>query len=150
MNQVKNLPWIAIRDIGFIARKAVASKKPPEELMLEVEAPAEYVKDCLMGEHFREGWFLSYHYHGEDYNLCRAEGEDADGDNKQLHIRIFDKGGDKCVIAAHKELCPINHPRRHLNGDKYSVEDGIKHTEELLAHFSVSHGKVERIEEGAT
>jgi len=73
VNQVKNLPWIAIRDVGFLARKHLATKQRPRRPHLAVPLSADELQDRLMNYHFREGWFMSYHCHGEKYNLCRAE-----------------------------------------------------------------------------
>jgi len=71
VNQVKNLPWIAIRDVGFLARKHLATKQRPRRPHLAVPLSADELQDRLMNYHFREGWFMSYHCHGEKYNLCK-------------------------------------------------------------------------------
>jgi len=148
VNQIKNLPWIAIRDVGFLARKHLATKERPRRNHITVPLSADEVKDRLMNRHFREGWFMSYHYHGEKYNLCRAEGEDPEGNNKQLHIRVFEYGEMASLIFAHTELCPIEHPRRHINGELQSVEEGLKMTEEILLAENVSSKQIDKVEVG--
>lgn len=135
---VKDLPWVAIRRAGFQARKLVASKSRPSRDYLMVEMDREELVDILRKNHFREGWFLSYHYHGEDANLCRAEQGGGRYTDYQLHIRVFEMDSGLCELYCHYELCPIAHPRLHLQGKNQSVERGLHMTQEILEEEGVA------------
>lgn len=134
---VKDLPWVAIRRAGFNARKVLASKERPNRNHLVVDMSEAELRDMLRSNHLREGWFLSYHYHGEDANLCRAEQGEGEYTDYQLHVRLFEVGEDRCELYCHYELCPIAHPRLHLRGVDQSVAKGIEMTSEILSNEGV-------------
>ena len=125
MNQIKNLPWVAIRDAGFICRRILASKERPDRKHLLVDAPIDELDVLFAENHYRSSWFISYHYHGEDKNLSRSEYHHGEFENLQHHIRLFDREDDRTELFSHVEVCPIEHPREHLNGAMHSVDEGI-------------------------
>lgn len=129
----KDVPWHLIRDGTYLFRKRFASVEPPEEDHIIVHEDVETLKDLFRGDHYREGWFLSYHYHGEDANVCRAEKiETGLHTDFQTHIRMFDQGDGTVKLMAHVELCPIAHPKLHIKEEVYSVEGGVDNALETL------------------
>lgn len=142
MARVRDLPWKAIRRVGFRARKIFARTGRPEEEHLVVDAPIDVLKDELRKEHFRESWFLSYHYNGEDANLSRAEYKHGTWNDLQLHIRLFEREDERTDLHAHVELCPIQHPRKHLNGKMQSVSKGVQMSQGLMDKIGIGYERV--------
>lgn len=132
MNRIKDLPWVALRDAGYVFRRLVATKNRPDREHLLIDAPIEELQTMFRKEHFRSGWMLSYHYKGEDANLSRAEYKHGDYNELQLHIRLFDREDDRTELMAHVEVCPIEHPRQHLKGKYHSEEKGVMMTKGIL------------------
>lgn len=146
MSRISDLPWKAIRRVGFRARKTFARTDKPEQEHLVVDAPIDVLKDELRKEHFRESWFLSYHYKGEDANLSRAEYKHGTWNDLQLHIRLFDREDDRTELYPHVELCPIQHPRKHLNGELQSVTKGVQMSQGLMDKMGIAYERVEQNE----
>lgn len=142
MVQVRDLPWKAIRRVGFRLRKTFARTNKPNEEHLLVDAPIDILKDELRKEHFRENWFISYHYKGEDANLARAEYKHGTFNDLQLHIRLFEREDERTELYAHVELCPIQYPRKHLNGKMQSVKKGVQMSQGLMDKAGIGYERV--------
>lgn len=136
---VRDLPWRLIRRVGFSLRKELASKDKPNRDHILVDMSVEDLRDFFREKHYREGWFLSYNYHGEDGNLCRAELEHDDYGDYQHHIRLFDAGAGKTEVYAHYELDPIQFPRKHLNGVGQSVKKGQQLLKTILDSHKIAY-----------
>lgn len=147
MSWVRELPWRAIRKAGYGFRRVFATKDTPKRKHLLVDEDIEGLETLLRKENFRSGWLLSYHYKGEDGNLSRAEYEYGDLSEKQLHIRLFEEEEGQTVIYTHYEMCPIEHPRKHLNGAEQSVDIGHKMTKEILDKHNIGYIEAGRGEE---
>lgn len=132
MGAIRNLPWKLIRKSGYTLRRLVATKDKPQREHLLVDAPIEALQKELRINNFRSGWFLSWHFKGEDGNLCRAEYKHGDLNELQLHIRLYDREDDRTELHAHVEMCPVEHPRKHLNGKMHSTGKGIMMTKGIL------------------
>lgn len=143
MTGITKLPWRAIRRSGYLFRRLVATKDKPKELHLLVDSPVDKLEDELRMEHFREGWILSYHYKGEDSNLCRAEFKHGAYSDLQLHIRLFDRDDDRTELYAHIELDPMSHPRLHIKGQMLHTGKGIQMAQGILDQKGIVYEKVE-------
>lgn len=135
--RIKNLPWNFIRSSVYTFRRVFGTKEVPERDHLLVESTVGELEDIFRSEHFRTGWFLSYHYKGEDGNYCRAEFGQEGQEDMQLHIRVFDKGGGECLLYAHYETDPVEHPRTHLRGENESVSNGIRMVKDILDDYDI-------------
>lgn len=139
---ITKLPWKTIRTVGFQVRKNLASVKKPDADYTVVDMEVSELEDLLRQHHFRSGWFLSYHYHGEDANLCRAEWYGVEEPDRQLHIRLFDQNNGNTAVYAHMELCPIAHPRKHIKEEHFSADQGNKMFREIADSEGLNYYKV--------
>lgn len=130
--KVTKLPWKFMRRSLYTIRRAVGGVRRPDEKHLVVESDIETLEDAFRKLHFREGWFLSYYYRGEDSNLCRAEYKEDEFEDYQLHIRLFERSDGRVEIYSHVELDPMQYPRKHISEVNISTEEGVEMTKGIL------------------
>jgi hypothetical protein len=109
------LPWKAIRRLGYAARRHLGSyPKPSAEALATINANLATVEQRLGTQSYEPGWPFSYHYEGEDLNARRYyyDGE-REYPHRQLHIRGWEMDG-AVAIDAHEEPSTIQHTRVHI------------------------------------
>lgn len=140
----KKVPWHLVRDSVYRFRRVAASVDRPDEDYIAVDRGLDILTDMFRSDHYREGWFLSYHYYGEVANISRPEYvSNQKYDAFQTHARFFRDARDGYHIMAHRELCPISHPKLHLEEEHYSIEDGLENVMETLDYYDIQYELVE-------
>ena len=109
-----DLPWKLIRKTILTIRRMYFTHPKPEDT-LELQLSVSRFQEVLIEDHFEDGWYVSYHYEGEDINLRRPQGKNSAG-NRQRHIRVWDNGDGGVEFEAHDEMSPIQNPKEHLLG----------------------------------
>lgn len=136
----RRVPWLAVKEGVYLFRVGFASQPKPEQEHIIADAGVEELSKVYRKSHYRTGWFLSYHYHGEDANLCRPEYIERDGTpNCQTHIRLFGRDDGRTEILPHVEVCPIAHPKLHLKEEFYSVSRGVEKAHETLHNNGIQY-----------
>jgi len=113
------LPWRALRRAFYAARRELFTNGRPSHLVA-LDVPLETARTRFAENGYVPEWPLSYHYHGEDANLCRYY-HDATRDypHRQLHVRLFVEDGTTQVYA-HEEPSALLHPKAHLSDSDMS------------------------------
>lgn len=117
------LPWRSLRRVVYAARADYFTHGRPSTLV-DLGDDLDTARTRFAECGFVPEWPLSYHYHGEDANLCRYY-YDATREfpHRQFHVRLFVENGTAHVYA-HEEPSALHHPRAHLSDSDMSDGTG--------------------------
>lgn len=133
---LRHLPWALLKSKFQRIRQQFFSREPSNHAFVFVDARVDEVERVLASHHFSTWNKLAYHYEGEDLNMRRMEGISYDDDGEktywQTHVRAFSFEGGVSMLKFHREKCPVEHPRDHLDMVGFDQMDGYKALEELF------------------
>ncbi|WP_246998753.1 hypothetical protein [Halosolutus gelatinilyticus] len=56
----------------------------------------------------------------------------------QLHVALFENGGDAVDVFAHREYSWLRHPLKHYRGDGWDTATGVKQMRSLLSAHDIA------------
>ncbi|WP_436347346.1 hypothetical protein [Natronorubrum sp. FCH18a] len=63
----------------------------------------------------------------------------------QLHVALFESGGDAVDVFAHREYSWLRHPYKHYTGEGWDTDSGVERMRSLLSKHDVAF-RTDRVE----
>lgn len=125
------------------ARNALFTKSRPGGKYYRVHASEERVRNLLRKSGTAEWYQFSYNYGKECINRRKPVWRGSYTDDYQFHVRGWNVDGQYVEVHGHIELDAIKHPRRHIDGENISWEEGMDRLESILDESELEYIEVE-------
>lgn len=155
LGYVKDLPFGEMKRALHFIRRQYFSREAPNPDSLLINEDAEWLSGYLKENyHFEQVDKYSFHFDGEVVNIRAPWGldyrdiEDADQQQLELHIRMFELDGDEwdTVVMVHLERSRFQHWAEHINSIGMSWGDGISNTTPILDELGIDYEKMRAAE----
>lgn len=145
---LKDIPWKTLRAIYYASKRVLFVRRGFEPNIVVEGVSIDDLTDVFRQAHFGNARLFSYHYIGEDVNICRPFLRYDEFMYYRTHIRmkgISSNDGNVVLIDCHDGLDPEENglAKPHLKGVNQQTESAIDKVSRILDGKEIDH-KVNR------